>query len=107
MGVEKLHRVVSGYRLADIGHDGFLLALVQSPPLYITRFPNMRLVPLDVALARETALVRAAFKLRMPDAVHVAAARLAGADAIVTNDRRWAERVKQPEMVLLDDYVFS
>jgi predicted nucleic acid-binding protein len=57
--------------------------------LYLTRFPNLRLVPLDAALARETALVRAATGLRMPDAVQVAAARLAGADAIVTNDRRW------------------
>lgn len=78
---------------------------MQDYELYLTRFPNLRLVPLDVALARETALVRAASKLRIPDAVQVAAARLAGADAIVTNDRRWAGRVTGPALVMLDEYV--
>jgi len=73
--------------------------------LYLTNFPNLRLVVLDVALARETALVRATSRLRTPDAVQVAAARLAGADGIVTNDHRWAGRVTQPQVVMLDDYV--
>ena len=73
--------------------------------LYLTHFPNMHLVVLDAALARETALVRATAKLRTPDAVQVAAARLAGADGIVTNDHRWAGRVTQPQVVMLDDYV--
>jgi len=77
---------------------------MQDYELYLTHFPNLRLVPLDAALARETALVRAATKLRLPDAVQVAAARLAGADAIVTNDRRWAGRVTGPSLVMLDEY---
>ena len=72
--------------------------------LYLTHFPNLHMMALDVTLARETALVRATAKLRTPDAVQVAAARLAGADGIVTNDRRWAKRVTQPQVVLLDDY---
>ena len=72
--------------------------------LYLLNFPNLRLVPLDAALARETALVRASCKLRTPDAVQVAAARLAGADGIVTNDHRWAGRVAHPDVVMLDDY---
>jgi len=78
---------------------------MQDYELYLTHFPNLRLVPLDADLARETALVRAATGLRTPDAVQVAAARLSGADAIVTNDRRWAGRVKEPALVMLDDYV--
>jgi predicted nucleic acid-binding protein len=73
--------------------------------LYLTHFPNLRVVSLDAALARETALVRAECGLRTPDAVQVAAARLAGADGIVTNDRRWAKRVTQPEVVVLEEYV--
>lgn len=72
--------------------------------LYLTNFPNLRIVPLDVDLARETALVRAATGLRTPDAIQVAAARLAGADAIVTNDRRWAGRVTKPTLVMLEEY---
>jgi len=62
-------------------------------------------LPLDVALAREAARVRASARLRMPDAIQVAAACISGADAIVTNDHRWVGRVTEPELVLLDDYV--
>ncbi|MCX6031813.1 MAG: PIN domain-containing protein [Chloroflexi bacterium] len=78
---------------------------LQDYELYLTRFPNLQIVPLDIALARETALVRGASGLRMPDAIQVAAARLAGADAILTNDRRWAGRFAAPAVVMLDEYV--
>jgi predicted nucleic acid-binding protein len=72
--------------------------------LYLTHFPNLAIVDIGVAQARESALVRAAAGLRTPDAIQVAAARLAGADAIVTNDRRWAARVTAPAVLLLEDY---
>jgi predicted nucleic acid-binding protein len=78
---------------------------MQEYELYLTRFPNLQMVPLNIALARETAIVRAATGLRMPDAVQVAAARLSGADGIVTSDQRWVKRVAQPALVLLGDYV--
>lgn len=73
--------------------------------LYLTHFPNLQLIPLDNSLARETALVRAETGLRMPDAVQVAAARLSGADGIVTNDRRWRGKVVGITLLLLDDYL--
>ena len=41
----------------------------------------------------------------LTNAVNLAAARLYGADAIVTNDRRWVGRVTEPAVVLLDDYL--
>jgi predicted nucleic acid-binding protein len=78
---------------------------MQDYELYITNFPNLRLMPLDVALAREAALARALTGLRMPDAIQIAAAWLCGADAIVTNDHRWAGRVMRPAVVMLDDYL--
>jgi predicted nucleic acid-binding protein len=78
---------------------------MQDYELFLTGFPNLHLAPLDVPLARETALVRAATGLRTPDAVQVAAARLYGADAIVTNDHRWAARVSAPAVYLLDTYL--
>ena len=81
------------------------LRAMQDYELYITRFPHLQVVPLDADLARETARVRAQLRLRMPDAVQVAAARLYGADALVTNDRRWAGRVDTPPVLLLDDYL--
>jgi predicted nucleic acid-binding protein len=77
---------------------------MQDYELYITRFPNLQLVPLDASLARETARVRAETRLRMPDAVQIAAARLYQADAIVTNDRRWLNRVHRPDLIMLDEY---
>jgi predicted nucleic acid-binding protein len=73
--------------------------------LYLTHFPNLTILPLDVGLAREAALVRAATGLRTPDAIQVAAARVARVDAIVTNDRRWARSVTEPHVLLLDEYV--
>ena len=73
--------------------------------LYLTHFPNLEIMPLDMDVARETARVRAATGLRTPDAVQVAAAQLAGADAIVTNDRRWQGRFREPALLMLDMYV--
>jgi predicted nucleic acid-binding protein len=73
--------------------------------LFLSHFPHLRLVPLDADLARETARVRAYTRLRTPDAVQVAAARLYGADVLITNDHRWQERVRHPALILLDDYV--
>lgn len=78
---------------------------LQSYEIYLSHFPNLQLVPVDTALARETALVRAATGLRTPDAVNVAAARLAGAAAIITNDHRWVGKVAQPALILLSDYL--
>jgi len=80
------------------------LRAMQEYELYLTHFPNLRIVPLDVALARETARVRGTTRLRTPDAIQVAAARLYGADVIITNDRRWTGQVAQPVLLLLDDY---
>jgi predicted nucleic acid-binding protein len=80
------------------------LRALQEYQLYLTQFPNLRLAPLDAALAVETALVRAETGLRTPDAVQVAAARVSGADAIITNDRRWAGRVARPALVMMEEY---
>jgi predicted nucleic acid-binding protein len=63
------------------------------------------MLAMDTALARETSLVRAATGLRTPDAIQVAAARLARADAIVTNDHRWDGKVTNSALVILYDYV--
>ena len=76
----------------------------QDYELYLTNFPHLSIVPLGLELAREAARVRGATGLRTPDAIQVAAARLAGADTIVTNDRRWVGRVPGPALLMLDDF---
>lgn len=72
--------------------------------LYLTHFPNLDIVSLDTALAEEAALVRAATRLKMPDAIQLAAARLHGADAVVTNDRAWLGKLASPQVMILEDY---
>ena len=72
--------------------------------LYLTHFPNLDIVSLDTALAEEAALVRAATRLKMPDAIQLAAARLHGADAVVTNDRAWLGKLASPQVMVLEDY---
>ncbi len=80
---------------------------VQEYELFLTHFPHLQVAPVDVELGREAAWVRGETGLRAPDALQIAAARLHGADAIVTNDPRWREHVTRPEVILLDDYLGS
>lgn len=77
---------------------------LQDYEIFLTRFPHLHIASLDVEMAREAALVRGEAGLRTPDAIQVAAARLAGAEAILTNDRRWVGRFGRPAVVLLEDY---
>lgn len=51
--------------------------------------PNLAIVPFDEPHAVETAFVRAETGLKLPDAAVVATARLAGAAALLGNDRQW------------------
>jgi len=80
-------------------------AALQDYEAYLLHFPNLEIVPLDISVARETALVRAGTGLRTPDAIQVAAARVHGADAVVTNDRRWAGKFAEPAVILLDNFL--
>jgi predicted nucleic acid-binding protein len=53
----------------------------------LTRSPGWQVMPVDVDLAVEAARVRAAYRLRLPDAIQVATTIRAGASALVTHDR--------------------
>lgn len=53
----------------------------------LTRGAGWQVVPLDVEVAVEAARIRAAYRLRLPDAIQVATAIHAGAAALVTHDR--------------------
>lgn len=71
--------------------------------LFLRNFPNLTILPIDIDMAREAATVRGQTGLRMPDALHVAAAQRASADIILTNDRAWS-RIASPRVLLLDNY---
>src|SRR5262245_42348222 len=56
---------------------------------FLTRFPNLRPHPVDLAVAQEAASLRAMFRLSMADALIVATGIVAQVHHLVTNDADW------------------
>jgi predicted nucleic acid-binding protein len=64
---------------------------------------ELRLIPLDQAVLREAARLRATLPpLRTPDAIHAATARLVGSSLFLSNDTGF-RRVPGLNLILLDD----
>jgi predicted nucleic acid-binding protein len=66
--------------------------------------PNLSVAGLDSRTARVGAELLAAYGLRTPDALQIAACLDHGATAFVTNDRR-LRRVKEIDVFVLADFV--
>ncbi|MFQ6015046.1 MAG: type II toxin-antitoxin system VapC family toxin [Anaerolineae bacterium] len=66
-------------------------------------FPNLRFLPVDEEMATIAADLRAAFDIRTPDAIQLAAARQVGTQAFITNDER-LKRVSGIEVLVLGQY---
>jgi predicted nucleic acid-binding protein len=62
---------------------------------FLLRFPNMRIEPVTVAVAREAARIRAATAAPTPDALIIATAVIASARVVVGNDRTWPNIAKR------------
>ncbi len=60
------------------------------------------MLPIDIAIADRAAALRAAYALRTPDTLQLAAALEAGCEAFLTNDRRLG-RVQDLHVLVLDD----
>lgn len=54
----------------------------------LSSLENVRLIQLDRDIAVEAALIRGSSSLSLADAIHLASAKVSGATAFVTNDRR-------------------
>lgn len=65
-------------------------------------FPNLAVRVVDGDVAEIASELRGRYRLRTPDAVHVATAIAAGADAFVTADRD-LRKVREIEILPLDD----
>ena len=63
---------------------------------------GLTVVPIDLNVLVESARLRAATALRLPDAIHGAAALLAGCERFLTNDRR-LRTVSGLEVLLLSE----
>ena len=62
-------------------------------------------MPVDLAVAREAARLRGRHTIKMPDAIHLATAHLANADAVVTNDKGWRGKTGQAVCYVLEEWV--
>lgn len=60
----------------------------------LRNYPNLTIAPLDFDTAVEVAHVRAATKLKMPDAIVIATAIAQQVDAMVHGDDEWERRAK-------------
>lgn len=66
-------------------------ALARQYEALLTRSRGLVLVPLDLELLRAAARLRAATRMKTPDALQVAAALATGCTGLLTNDRRYPE----------------
>lgn len=60
---------------------------------FLTGFPNLAILPVDMPVATQAATIRAATNIRMPDALIVASGLLSGCQAIISNDQPWQSRL--------------
>lgn len=75
---------------------------------FLTHFPNIRLAPIDLHTAQETAWLRAASSLPPPDALTIASGVMAQAGHLVTNDGRWKKvepMARHIRVVYLEDHL--
>jgi len=68
----------------------------------IRAISGLTIVPLGPDVAVDAAVIRGVRGMTLPDAIHLASARAAGATAFVTNDRRIRGSAKL-EVIYLDD----
>ncbi len=62
------------------------IALADDFRAAVSASTNLRVIEVDRSVAELAAGIRASYGYRTPDAIHLATAQLAGADAFVTND---------------------
>ncbi|MCL5959224.1 MAG: PIN domain-containing protein [Chloroflexi bacterium] len=69
---------------------------------FLTNFPNLAPLPMDLAVAAHAATIRSVTGLRLPDAIIVASGLLAGCEVIVSNDGKWKRKLEP----LFGDFVW-
>ena len=97
--VEELLRRVEQGRLSALTSPITLAEIMAKPrrhglddvayayKLLLLNFPNLRIPPIDVAIADKASMLRGRFGLKLPDALQVATGIVYGASAFITFDR--------------------
>lgn len=72
----------------------------------IRSIAGLRVVPFEVGLSPDAAVIRGVRQIGLPDAIHLVTARAAGATAFITNDRSLRSSTKL-EVIYLDELGFE
>lgn len=76
---------------------------------FLTRFPNVRAVPIDMPVTQEAASLRAGYRLAVPDALVMATGIVHQVGHLVTNDRDWSNCLRslqrRVEVCCLSDFL--
>ena len=76
---------------------------------FLTSYPSLTMLPVDLAVATQAATLRAITNIRLPDALIVASGLMAGCEVIVSNDAQWRRRFEplfpQFQWLYLGDYL--
>jgi predicted nucleic acid-binding protein len=67
---------------------------------FLGQFPNLRVEPVTIPIAREAARIRAATAAPTPDALILATAMVAGARFVVGGDRSWPGVAKRAKLTV-------
>ncbi len=76
---------------------------------FLTRFPNLRPLEVDLVVAQEAASLRASYNLAAPDALIVASGLVGQVGHLVTNDEQWKRKLRpianRIKVCYLSDYL--
>lgn len=72
--------------------------------ILLRHFPNLYLLEVDDRIARQAAELRVKYRLKIPDALHVATALRANATAFITNDEQ-LKRITELDVIGLNDFL--
>jgi predicted nucleic acid-binding protein len=78
--------------------------LVSAYTTALLNSPHLTTYPVDIPIARKAAELRAKENLRTPDAIQIATAIVAGAQAFVTNDAR-LKNVQDIPILIVSDFL--
>lgn len=78
--------------------------LIRNYESLLLNFPNLSIFPVDWNLARTASKIRAEYHFRTPDALQLALAQNAQADAFITNDKK-LKKFRKIEILVLGDFV--
>lgn len=103
----EFHGITSTVSLAEILVRPFEvgdLPLIAKYRMLFRNFPNLEMLPVTFEVAEKAAELRAAHKIRTPDAMHLATSLVHGASFFISNDTDLS-KVEGMSLILLDDLV--